>query len=190
MNPAPLIDTNIFNWVILPILIFLARICDVSIGTIRLMLINRGKMYLAPILGFFEMLVWLLAVRQTILNLSSWSCYFAFAGGFAAGNYVGMYLESKLAMGIQVIRIITQQDASELIRYLNSEGYGATAIDAQGARGKVNVIFSIIKRKDQSRVISLIKKFNPKAFYSIEDIRSVSQGVFSDVRSVKGVREN
>ena len=124
------------------------------------------------------MLVWLLAVRQVFFNLSNRVCYFAFAFGFAAGNYVGIWIEEKLAMGLQVIRIITQKDAGGLIDSLRSEGYGTTVIDARGAKGEVNVILTIVKRRDQDKVIEFVKKYNPRAFYSIEDVRSVSEGVF------------
>ena len=178
MDLTSLIDSNFFMWVVMPVLIFLARICDVSIGTVRIMLLARGKRFLAPLLGFFEMLVWLLAVRQVIFNLANWECYFAFAAGFAAGNYVGVYIEEKLAMGIQVIRIITQKDAGGLIKSLREGGYGATVVDAQGAKGDVNLIFTIVNRRDQIKVIELVKQFNPKAFYSVEDVRSVAGGFF------------
>ena len=178
MSTPSFIDSNFFSWVVMPFLIFLARICDVSIGTVRLMLQSKGKIYLAPLLGFFEMLVWLLAVRQVVLNLANWACMFTFAAGFATGNFVGLLIEEKLAMGLQVIRIITQKDSTELVNSLKIQGYGVTVLDATGAKGKVNVILTIIKRSDKKRVIELIKRFNPKAFYSIEDIRSVGEGVF------------
>lgn len=113
-----------------------------------------------------------------------------FAGGFAMGNYVGMYLEEKLAIGLDVIRIITKKDATALIDYLKSEGYGVTSLDAAGTTGKVNVIFRIVNRKEVGKVVEMIKKFNPKAFYSVEEIRAVSEGVFplreSDSKSVLG----
>ena len=178
MSMPPFVDSNLFSWVIMPFLIFLARICDVSIGTVRLMLQSKGKIYLAPLLGFFEMLVWLLAVRQVVLNLANWVCMLAFAAGFATGNFVGLLIEEKLAMGMQVIRIITQKDSAELINSLKNQGYGVTVLDATGAKGRVNVILTIIKRSDKHRVIEIIKQFNPKAFYSIEDVRSVAEGVF------------
>ena len=178
MHIQSFLNSDFFSWGILPILIFLARIGDVSIGTVRIMLISRGKRFLAPCLGFFEMMVWLLAVRQIFFNMTNWVCYFAFAFGFAAGNFVGILIEEKLAMGLQVIRIITQKDAEALIESMKSFGFGVTVVDGKGAMGKVNVIFTIVKRCDQFKVIELIKQFNPKAFYSIEDIRGVSEGVF------------
>jgi len=172
------IDSPIFNWFILPFLIFLARVCDVTIGTVRIMLLTKGRRILAPMLGFIEVLIWLLAIRQIFNHLTNVACYLAFAGGFAMGNYVGMYIEEKLAIGLDVIRIITRKDAGELVNFLKAEGYGVTNLDATGTMGKVNVIFTIVNRKEVGKVVKIINKFNPKAFYSVEEIRAVSEGVF------------
>ena len=174
------LSSPIFNLVILPLLIFLARVCDVTIGTVRIMLISRGRRWIVPLLGFIEMMIWLMAVRQIMQNLANIASYFAFAGGFAMGNYVGMYIEEKLAFGLQVIRVITRQDAADLIKVLKEKRFGVTVVDAQGTMGKVNIIFMIINRSDLKKVVDLIKKFNPKAFYSIEDVKSVSEGVFPE----------
>ena len=171
-------NQEIIHWVVIPLLIFCARIMDVSIGTIRIMLIARGRKLLVPLLGFFEVLIWLLAVRQILNNLDNIATYIGFAGGFATGNYIGMIIEEKLAMGSLVIRVITSKDSSELLRHLNQAGYGVTCVDAQGATGKVNIIFTIVNRRDYLKVIHIINRFNPKAFYSVEDVRSVCEGVF------------
>jgi uncharacterized protein YebE (UPF0316 family) len=95
----------VFAWVILPLLIFAARICDVTLGTLRIIFVSRGKKLLAPLLGFFEVSIWLLAISQIMQNLNNPVCFLAYAGGFAMGNFVGILIEDKLAMGILVIRI-------------------------------------------------------------------------------------
>jgi uncharacterized protein YebE (UPF0316 family) len=89
-----------------------------------------------------------------------------------------MVIEEKLAIGMENIRIITREQAAELIVYLRSKGYGVTNIEASGITGPVNVIYMIAKRTNVKDIISSIKKFNPKAFYTIEDVRSVNRGVF------------
>jgi len=178
LQSGSLINPAVFSWVVLPLLIFAARICDVTIGTIRIIAIGRGKKYIAPLLGFFEVLIWLVAIRQIMQDLTNFLYYGAFAAGFAAGTFVGMYIEEKLAMGLLLIRVITKMDASHLIDFLENAGYGVTSVDARGAKRKVNVIYTIIKRSDLKEVVALINRFNPKAFYSIEDIRSVKEGVF------------
>lgn len=169
------INPTILNWVVIPLLIFLARLCDVSIGTLRVVFTSRGNKNIAPILGFFEVLIWLIAIGQVMQNLNNVACYLAWASGYAAGNFLGISIEERLAMGQVVIRTITAQPAAELIQRLREEGYRLTVVDAQGARGPVNLLFLIVARKKKDDVIKLITEFNPKAFYSIEDVRHVSE---------------
>jgi uncharacterized protein YebE (UPF0316 family) len=171
-------DSSLFTYVVLPVLIVLARICDVTIGTLRIIVLSRGHKYLAPLLGFFEVLIWITVTAKIMQNLHNPVCYVAYAGGFALGNLVGIIVEHRLAMGKVVIRIITGQDATELIGTLRDKGYGVTSIPAQGSTGLVQLIFSVIKRSDLDEVVEIVKKFNPKAFYSIEDVRFVAEGVF------------
>ena len=171
-------DSDVFTFVILPCLIFAARVCDVSLGTIRIILMSRGAKILAPILGFFEIMIWLIAIGKVVQNMDNWLCYIAYAGGFAAGNYVGICIEEKLAVGLFIIRVITSSDASALIQALRQEGYGVTSQVADGSSGKVNVLYSVIQRSEIQKVISMVKKFNRKAFYSIEDVRAISEGIF------------
>jgi uncharacterized protein YebE (UPF0316 family) len=111
-------------------------------------------------------------------NLNNFACYFGYAAGFATGNWVGMRLEEHLAMGNILIRVISQKDGDILIKNLNDKHYGATMVEGEGSTGKVQLIYSIVSREDLKDVISIIQKFNPKAFYSIEDIRKVSSGIF------------
>lgn len=171
-------DSGVFNYVILPFLIFLARICDVTIGTVRIVMVAKGQKYLAPLMGFFEVLIWIVTMSKVVQNLDNWLCYVGYAGGFATGNLVGLILEEKLALGIVKIQIITRKDAEELIGALKMAGYGITHHDAKGGTEKVSIIYSIIKRTELSKVESIVRSHNPKAFYSIEDVKFVSQGIF------------
>lgn len=171
------LDSLWYTYLILPLLIILARIVDVSMGTIKIILIARGNKTLAPVIGFFEVLVWLLAVTRIFENLDNWVCYIAYAFGFALGSYIGIKLEERLAIGIQVIRIITRKDATVLASALRRKGYGVTYIPAEGSSGKVGILYSIMNRKNIQGVIELIREYNPNAFYTIEDIRFVSQQI-------------
>jgi uncharacterized protein YebE (UPF0316 family) len=171
-------DTNFFTYFLLPFLIFVSRILDVTIGTIRIVMVSKGQKIWAPLLGFFEILIWLLAISRIFENLDNWACYFAYAAGFATGNYIGLIIEERLAMGIVKIQIITRKSAKELIRNLKNAGYGITHHDAKGSSEDVSIIYSIIKRNEIQKVENLVKATNPKAFYSIEDVKSVSHGVF------------
>ena len=172
------LDSPLFNWLILPILIFCARIFDVSISTLRIIYISRNKRKLAPVLGFVEILIWLTTIRQIFSHLNNVSCFLAYALGFATGNFVGMWIEQKLAIGVQVVRIITQKQADNLIAELKQGGFGVTTIDGQGMYSAVNIIFTIIQRKDLTKVLDMIKEFNPKAFFSVEDVRMAAEGIF------------
>lgn len=175
-------DSPLFTWVILPLLIFLARISDQTIGTLRLIFLSKGQKGLAPFLGFFEVIIWLLAVGQIMKHLDNVLCYVAYGGGFAMGNYIGMVLEEKLSIGNVLVRIIPRKDTSELIAYLRQQNYGVTSVEAEGAMGKVNIVFSIIKRKDVEHVVSIINQFNPNAFYTIEDVKAINEGIFKRKR--------
>ena len=168
-------NSEILAWIILPFLIFFARVCDVSLGTIRIIFVSKGIKYLAPVVGFFEILIWLLAISQIMQNLTNVYYYIFYAGGFAIGNLVGIIIEEKLSIGTVGIRIITRQDAKELVNALKKSDYGITVVDAEGSKGKVKVIFTVINRQNIQKVMNIVKQYNPKAFYHIEDIRYVSE---------------
>ena len=171
-------DGAFFSYFLLPFLIFLARICDQTIGTIRIVMIARGEKLIAPLLGFFEVLIWLMAITRIIQNMDNWVCYIAYGAGFATGNYIGLKVEEKLALGIAKIQIITMKDATHLIEALKEAGYGVTYQDAYGTNQNVSVIYTIIKRAEIGKVEEIVNLYNPNAFYSIEDVKFVNKGVF------------
>jgi uncharacterized protein YebE (UPF0316 family) len=163
---------------LLPLVIFLAEMLVVAIGTVRIIFVARGMKYLAPLLGFFEVLIWLFAISQIMQNLTNASCYVAFAGGFTLGNFLGILIERKLAIGTSVVRIITHRDAAELIENLRAAHFGVTRVDGQGATGPVQVVFTVVKRKEVAAVAAIIHRFDPKTFYSVDELQSASQGIF------------
>ena len=132
------LETDIFSYLVLPLMIFLARIADVSLGTIRIIFVSKGMRKVAPLIGFFEILIWLLAISRIFQDLDNWIAYIAYAGGFAAGNYFGMLLEERLAIGHEMIRVVTKREAGELVEALKGKGFGVTSIKATGVEGEVN----------------------------------------------------
>src|SRR5205085_8178669 len=132
------LDTEIFKWVILPILIFIARTLDVTLGTLRNVFISKGFRNIVPFIGFFEVLIWLISIRQVMQHLDNPVCYIGFAGGFAMGTYVGLRIENRLALGLQVLRIITP-DWLPLFEALQKHDLGITVIDGHGAKGPVKI---------------------------------------------------
>lgn len=163
-----------FDYVILPVLIMMARVVDVSLDTIRVIMVAKGYRNMAPFIGFFQSLIWLITITRIMANLDNWLTYIGYAGGFGLGTYVGMILEGKLALGYELVRVITKKDAEDLINGLREKGYAVTAVPGMGRDGEVGVIYVIIKRRLLREVVGIIQTFNPKAFYTIEDMRFVS----------------
>jgi uncharacterized protein YebE (UPF0316 family) len=161
----------------LPVFIFFAELTVVTISTLRTIFVARGMKFLAPMLGCVEVSIWLFAIGQVMRNLSDVTCSAAFAGGFTLGNFLGVLIEGKLAMGNAVVRIITPKDAGDLIDALRKAGYGVTAVDARGATGPVQIVLTVVRRRDLGRVVALAKDFDPKVFYSVDDLKEAAQGV-------------
>ena len=175
MELSSIFYSPVFAYLILPVLIFLARVIDVSLGTMRVIFVSRGYKPFAALCGFFEVLIWLIAMAQIIKNLTNVTYYIAYAGGFATGNYVGMLIEEKIALGRVLIRVVISKDYVDLMECLKSRNYGVTVLDAKGLYGNVKILFTVIPRHQIEQVVSLIKEFNPHAFYTIEDIRFMNE---------------
>jgi uncharacterized protein YebE (UPF0316 family) len=171
-------DSWFFTWVLLPVLIFLARILDQSIGTLRLIFLSKGMKHIAPLLGFFEVIIWLLAVGQIMQHLDNWLCYVAYGAGFAMGNFIGITLEERLSIGTSIVRVILSNESPELIAALKAQNFGLTILNAEGAVGNVKVLFSIMRRKEIPSFLSTLHDYHPTAFYTIEDVKAAKEGVF------------
>jgi uncharacterized protein YebE (UPF0316 family) len=171
-------NETLVTWVFIPLMIFFARILDVSIGTVRIIFVAKGYRLIAPILGFFEVLIWTVAVGQIMQNLDNTFYYIAFALGFASGTYIGMVIEDMLSIGMVIVRVITKYDAAELEEHLMEQNYQLTSLNGQGLFGDVKVIFMVLPRQKLGKLIRIIKEYNPNAFYSVEDIRLVKEGAF------------
>ena len=184
MNATPAVmvsawDPQIVNYALIPLLIFLARICDVSLGTIRIISVSRGLKLMAAVLGFFEVMIWLFAIGQIMQNLTNGFNYLAFASGYAAGNYVGIFIEEKISMGVLMMRIITREEAKPLADALRSAGYGVTRLSGCGAHGPVHLIFTVIKRKNFRHVTEIVQTLHPNAFYTAEEVKSIHSPPFA-----------
>jgi uncharacterized protein YebE (UPF0316 family) len=160
---------------LIPVLIFLSRVLDVSMSTIRIMFVWAGNKYFATLLGFFEALIWIVAIGQIMKDISNITSYMAYAAGFAAGTFVGMFIEEKLAYGKSIIQVITKKPATELIDYLRFEQMGVTSIEADGHNGKVHIIYTVLNRKQVAKIVDKIRYFNPNAFYTVESVKFVSE---------------
>jgi len=171
-------SADLYSYVYLPLLVFAARFVDVTLMTLRIIFISRGKKILAPLLGFVEVFIWIAVVTQIVRGANTLPAYLAYAAGFALGNYVGMYIEDKLAIGTLVVRVIVQNRAEALMSALHDAGYGVTGVEAQGSTGPVMLIYSVVKRKDLPQVLEIIHRAAPNAFTTVEEVRTVEQGIF------------
>ena len=153
------------------LLVVVARICDVSMGTLRVAFIARGRKYLAAACGFVEVFIWICVVSRVLSGEREIPIYVAYATGFACGTLVGMFIEEHLAVGWSLVRVITAKPVGELVRQLSAAGFGVTLQDAMGARGPVQVIVTLMPRKRVDEIQDILHAFDPAAFYTIEDVR-------------------
>jgi len=177
-------DPQIFSYVVLPILIFFARICDVALGTLRVIFVARGKRNIAPFLGFFEVFIWIIVISELLSSANNIVCYIAYASGYATGNFIGMLVEERIAIGVVLIRIFASKGGSELAEKLSKDGFGATLIHGEGAEGTVDMLQVVVPRKSSIEIEKTLNEFNPNIFYVIEDVRTVRRGIFPKKKSL------
>jgi uncharacterized protein YebE (UPF0316 family) len=164
-------DTWIAPW-LLVVLIFLARVADVSIGTVRTILLFRGYRFLAAGLGFFEILIWLLAAGQVLQDLTAWPRAVAYAAGFAVGNIVGMGLEAWLAMGLQLLRVVSANPEVRLARRLRGLGHSVVAVEGRLEEDMpVEILFLVEKRRRFPSMLRSILDLDPSAVCTTTDVR-------------------
>jgi len=176
-------SSDIFRFLILPLLIFLARIFDVSINTIRIIYMLGGRRFTATLLGFFEAFIWLLVIREIFKHLDNWLCYVAYPAGFACGIFVGMIIEEKIAYGKVIVRIITRKDVAQLIQYLNTQHFRFTRVNAEGPDGNETLVFTVLERERLDDLLNKLKEFIPTAFYTIEKVKAAAEsGAFPEER--------
>lgn len=159
-----------------PLIIFALRILDVSISTVRTILIIRGHRVLVPLLGFFESLIWVLAVSAAIRNLNSPFHVIGYAAGFATGNSVGLWIEGRLALGLSAVRIISADVGSGLAGQLRESGHGATVFSGEGHHGPVSLIYSVVQRRELTTLLRMVEATDPEAFVAVDDPRSMRRG--------------
>ncbi|MCK9548877.1 MAG: DUF5698 domain-containing protein [Sphaerochaeta sp.] len=151
-------------------IIFVARVFDVSLATLRHAMIIRGKRLLTFWIAFFEMLIWVFAVSKVLSDLSAPITALAFALGFATGTFVGITLESKLKIGDQVVKVFSSIGHDVAVE-LRSCGFRVTEFTGQGRDGEVILLFVQVRRRDAQRVLKLSRTVDPNCYLVVEDIR-------------------
>lgn len=169
------VPESIFSYLLLPLLIFLARIADVSINTIRIIYVLGGRRLTATLLGFFESFIWLMAIRQIFEHLDNWVCYIAYPAGFASGIFVGMIIEERIAYGKVIVRIITRKEVRELISFLNNQAFRYTHVRAEGPDGQENLVFTVLERERLEDLLGKLREILPSAFYTVEKVNRAGE---------------
>jgi uncharacterized protein YebE (UPF0316 family) len=159
-----------------PLLIFTLRIFDVSLATSRLLLSVRGDRLVVPIIGFFESLIWLTAVGAAVASLNSPIHVLAYAGGFAMGNVVGLWVEEKMALGLSTVRIISRNAGVELADALRENGFGVTEFAGHGREGMVEVVYTVVRRRQVPKVLAQVSVWDPDAFVTVESPKEIRRG--------------
>ena len=159
-----------------PLVIFCLRIVDVSLATLRMLLAVRGIKLVAPLIGFFEVLIWVLAVGAVIQHLDSPLHLVGYAGGFAAGTYIGLMLEERMAFGMATVRVVSRYGGVELAEALRERGFGVTEFAGQGREGKVEVVDAVLRRRDVPQVLREVDFWDPEAFVTVQEPKSIRRG--------------
>ncbi|MGV8964175.1 MAG: DUF2179 domain-containing protein [Candidatus Saccharimonadaceae bacterium] len=163
---------------LLPFIIFFGRIFDVTLGTLRIIFVSKGEKLKAPIIGFFEVFIWVVIISQILSRANDMIAYLSYAGGYAAGNYVGILIEKRIAFGIILCRVYTNKPGLKLVNLLSLKGFGATLVHGTGSVDQVDIIESVIDRKQLKNIVKIILEFDMQAFYVIEDVRTRERGIF------------
>ncbi len=159
-----------------PLVIFCARIFDVSLATTRMLMSVRGQRVLVPFVAFFEVLIWLFAAGTAMRFLNSPLHVIGYAGGFAAGNAVGLWVEEKLALGLATVRIISEHGGVEVADALRDQGFGVTEFSGQGRHGSVEVVYTVARRAQLRQIIGTVDEWAPDSFLTVEEPRAIHRG--------------
>jgi uncharacterized protein YebE (UPF0316 family) len=165
-----------------PLVIFGLRVVDVSMSTMRILLAVRGHRLIVPFIGFFEVLIWVVAVGNAIRFLDSPLHLLGYAAGFATGSLVGLLIEERLAIGHAIVRIVSRHAGVELADALRALGFGVTEFAGQGRDGPVEVSYTVCQRREIPRVIAEVERWDRQAFITVEEPRDIRWGWISSSR--------
>jgi uncharacterized protein YebE (UPF0316 family) len=174
---------DVYPW-LLPFMIFFGRICDVTLGTLRIIFVSKGEKYKAPLIGFFEVFIWIMIISQVLARANDLLSYVSYAGGYASGNYVGILIEKRIAYGIVLCRIYTQKNGKDLVQILSGLNIGATMTHGIGSTNEVDIIEAVIGRKEMKKLERLLTEFDSNIFYVVEDVRTKKNGIFPKRKTI------
>ena len=166
------------------LLIFALRIVDVSLGTLRTISLVQGRTFLAMALGFGEVLVWIVVISEVMSAVKDNPVLLvAYAAGFAAGNGVGILIDRRVAIGREVIRLISAEAGDEIAGHLRRGGQPVTTFAGMGRDGPVTLLYVTCNRRDSRRLLADALKLDPGAFYVIEPVTQINRRLSSVSRA-------
>jgi len=160
------------------LLVFVMRVADMSLDTLRLLFMMRGRKVLSGVIGATQAAVFILAVSQVLRGPLNFWTVLGYAGGFGIGVILGMFAEEKLALGFAMFRIYSSAHGAEVSKVLREAGHAATEFTAQGKDGMVSVIICTVTRKAAPSVHALIDQVDSNAFVTVEEVRPLQRGYF------------
>jgi len=174
---------DVYPW-LLPVIIFFGRVVDVSLGTLRIIFVSKGEKYKAPLIGFVEVFIWVVVISQILSRANDMVAYVSYAAGYATGNYVGILLENRIAYGIVLCRIYTQKNGKDLVASLNKMNIGATLTHGTGSANEVDIIETVVDRKEMKKLERTLNNFDSNIFYVVEDVRTKQNGIFPKRKTI------
>jgi uncharacterized protein YebE (UPF0316 family) len=165
--------------------IFFARVTDMSLTTIRTLMIVRGRRLQAALIGFFEVIIYITALNRVVNQLDNPLNLLSYALGFATGNYVGIFIEEKMAIGNITVQIISKTESVVIEGALRNAGYGVTVFKGTGLEGERNVINVHLFRKDLPWLLERVRELDREAFITVMDARSTLGGYYKRTHKAK-----
>jgi len=162
--------------------VFAARALDISLATVRILMILHGQRKYAAFIGFFESLIFIAVLTYVIQGLSDIPSFIFYALGFATGNYVGIFVEEKVAIGCVTVQVISKKDPDLLVSQIRQKGFGVTVIEGYGREGIRKILHVLLRRKDLRTLMELIEEVDEKAFITILDTKKIMGGYFSQIK--------
>lgn len=163
--------------------IFVARFLDVTLSTVRILMLMRGRSFTAAIIGFFEVIIYILALNQVVGSLGDPLRLIVYALGFATGNYVGGTLEEHLALGFATAQVISLEKSDEMVEEMRLQGFGVTVLEGCGKHGTHQILHVLLKRRDLPCFLDLTRKVDNQAFVSVMDTRKIFGGYFTKIKA-------
>jgi len=167
------------------VMIFCLRICDVSLGTIRTVVIVRGWRFLASAIGFVEVTIFIVVISRVLSHMDTWINVIAYSGGFAAGTFIGITIERKIAPGKVLMRVISRGIWKNVADTLRNNGFGVTELNGIGKDGAVMMIESVIERKNMPKFLQLVEEVDPCAFIMSEEMHEIKRGYIKKIEKKK-----